>query len=114
MAERPDSSPAVPPAGPPSATGHSSPAGQKAWGGVFSEPTDRRVEAFSESISFEQPHAYFGVIGSKRRWATTVDALRERGISAAQLAGVRAPMGLELNAETPEEIALSKIGRAHV
>ncbi|GBL17381.1 dehydrogenase [Anaerolineae bacterium] len=54
-----------------------------------------------------QPHAYFGVIGSKRRWATTVDALHERGISAAQLAGVRAPMGLELNAETPEEIAVS-------
>ncbi len=54
-----------------------------------------------------QPHAYFGVIGSKRRWATTVDALQERGISAAQLAGVHAPMGLELNAETPEEIAVS-------
>ena len=36
-----------------------------------------------------------------------LDALQERGISAAQLAGVHAPMGLELNAETPEEIAVS-------
>jgi len=64
VAERPDSSPAVPPAGPPSASGHSSPAGQKAWGGVFSEPTDRRVEAFSESISYDRRLADDDIDGS--------------------------------------------------
>jgi xanthine dehydrogenase accessory factor len=53
------------------------------------------------------PHAYLGVIGSKRRWATAVRHLTEKGISAEKLARVHAPMGLELNAETPEEIALS-------
>jgi xanthine dehydrogenase accessory factor len=36
--------------------------------------------------------------------------LAEAGVPESQLAGVHAPMGLELNAETPEEIALSILG----
>jgi len=51
--------------------------------------------------------AYIGVIGSKRRWLTTVKALKEQGVSDALIAKVHSPMGLELNAETPEEIAVS-------
>jgi len=51
--------------------------------------------------------AYIGVIGSKRRWLTTVAALKEKGVSDAKIAKVHSPMGLELNAETPEEIAVS-------
>lgn len=53
------------------------------------------------------PHAYLGVIGSKRRWATAVKRLTEQGLAPEKLARVHAPMGLELNAETPEEIAVS-------
>ncbi|MFN8413686.1 MAG: XdhC family protein [Anaerolineales bacterium] len=51
--------------------------------------------------------AYIGVIGSRRRWATTVKALKEIGISEELINKVRSPMGLELQAETPEEIAVS-------
>ncbi len=51
--------------------------------------------------------AYIGVIGSKRRWLTTVKALKEQGVSDEKIARVHSPMGLELNAETPEEIAVS-------
>jgi xanthine dehydrogenase accessory factor len=51
--------------------------------------------------------AYIGVIGSRRRWATTYKQLLQSGISEDKLAKVRSPMGLELNAETPEEIAVS-------
>lgn len=51
---------------------------------------------------------YIGVIGSRRRWALTVRALKEeRAMTDAQLARVRAPIGLELQAETPKEIAIS-------
>ncbi|MCC6615908.1 MAG: XdhC family protein [Anaerolineae bacterium] len=50
---------------------------------------------------------YIGLIGSRRRWALTVNALKERGLSEAEIARVRAPIGLELNAETPKEIAIS-------
>ena len=50
---------------------------------------------------------YIGVIGSKRRWATTVKALKGKGVSDEKLAKVHSPIGLELQAETPEEIAVS-------
>jgi len=50
---------------------------------------------------------YIGLIGSRRRWALTVKALKERGLSEAEIGRIRAPIGLELNAETPKEIAVS-------
>jgi xanthine dehydrogenase accessory factor len=53
------------------------------------------------------PHAYLGVIGSRRRWATARRQLEAVGVPQSALAEVHAPMGLELKAETPEEIALS-------
>ncbi len=50
---------------------------------------------------------YIGVIGSRRRWATTVKALKEQGITEEQLSRVHSPIGLHIHAETPKEIALS-------
>ncbi|MEO6064021.1 MAG: XdhC family protein [Thermoflexales bacterium] len=58
-------------------------------------------------VLLRSPLAYIGVIGSRRRWATAVKALRAAGVSDADLARVRAPIGLEIRAETPEEIAVS-------
>jgi xanthine dehydrogenase accessory factor len=55
----------------------------------------------------ESDARYIGVIGSRRRWLTTVKTLREKGIPEEEIARVHSPMGLELNAETPEEIAVS-------
>jgi len=55
----------------------------------------------------ESQAAYIGVIGSKRRWLTTVKVLRDNGIADELIAKVHSPIGLELNAETPEEIAVS-------
>ena len=51
--------------------------------------------------------AYIGVIGSRRRWTQALKELREQGLAEEKLARVHAPIGLELNAETPEEIAVS-------
>lgn len=48
-----------------------------------------------------------GVMGSKRRWAHTRQRLLERGVAAEQLDRVRSPIGLEIGAETPEQIAMS-------
>jgi xanthine dehydrogenase accessory factor len=50
---------------------------------------------------------YIGIIGSKRRWHETKRLLVEDGMTAEQLARFHSPIGLELNAETPEEIAVS-------
>ncbi len=50
---------------------------------------------------------YLGLIGSRRRWALTVKALKEQGFTEQQLSRFHAPIGLELQAETPQEIAVS-------
>ena len=55
----------------------------------------------------ETPAAYIGVIGSRRRWEMTRKQLIGSGIDEELLARVHSPIGLELNAETPEEIAVS-------
>ncbi|MEW6717708.1 MAG: XdhC/CoxI family protein [Chloroflexota bacterium] len=62
------------------------------------------------------PAGYIGVIGSRRRWETTQGQLREVGVSEEQLKRVRSPIGLDIHAETPEEIAVSilaEIIRSH-
>jgi xanthine dehydrogenase accessory factor len=71
--------------------------------------TTRGVPVDLEALPalLDTPHAYLGVIGSKRRWATAARQLQERGVPAEALARVRSPLGLELHAETPEEIAVS-------
>ena len=51
--------------------------------------------------------AYVGVIGSKRRWATTQKKLLDNGVHADLIERVHSPIGLEIHAETPEEIAVS-------
>jgi xanthine dehydrogenase accessory factor len=51
--------------------------------------------------------AYIGVIGSRRRWATTLKQLQKNGVSNRAIKRIHSPIGLELNAETPEEIAVS-------
>ena len=51
--------------------------------------------------------AYFGVIGSKKRWAATLAGLRAQGVSEDLIAKVKSPIGLAIKAETPEEIAIS-------
>jgi len=55
----------------------------------------------------KQPHQYVGVISSRRRWKLTEEKLKEQGVSEEDLSKVYAPIGLDLNAETPEEIAVS-------
>jgi len=55
----------------------------------------------------ESDAGYIGVIGSKRRWATAVRELKAGGLPDDKIARVHSPMGLELQAETPEEIAVS-------
>ena len=50
---------------------------------------------------------YVGMIGSRRRVRAAFEALLEAGYTRAQLETVHAPIGLDIGAETPEEIAVS-------
>ncbi len=51
-----------------------------------------------------KPPAFIGMMGSRRRIRQVVEALPEQ---AAMLADLRAPVGLDIAAETPAEIAIS-------
>jgi xanthine dehydrogenase accessory factor len=53
------------------------------------------------------PATYVGMIGSKKKIAQTFATLREEGFTEQDLARVRAPIGLDIGAETPEEIAVA-------
>jgi len=50
---------------------------------------------------------YIGMIGSKAKTKAVFSHLMTKGISKEQLDRVHAPIGLEINAQTPEEIAVS-------
>ena len=51
--------------------------------------------------------AYVGMIGSRRRTSTVVQHLIDEGLPREDLEAVRTPIGLDIGAETPEEIALA-------
>ena len=51
--------------------------------------------------------AYTGMIGSRRRVAAARQQMRDEGYAADKIDAVRAPIGLDIGAETPEEIAVS-------
>jgi xanthine dehydrogenase accessory factor len=51
--------------------------------------------------------AYLGMIGSKRKVKEFNRLLRDEGVPQSKLDQVRAPIGLAIGAETPEEIAVS-------
>lgn len=51
--------------------------------------------------------AYIGMIGSLRKRNLIYRSLMEKGISAQRLSQVHSPIGLDIGAETPEEIAVS-------
>ena len=50
---------------------------------------------------------YVGMIGSRRKRDAIYDRLRAQGATDADLARVHCPVGLDIGAETPEEIAVS-------
>ena len=53
--------------------------------------------------------AYIGMIGSRKKNATVFQRLTKKGISQEELDKVHAPIGIDINAQTPEEIAVSII-----
>ena len=56
-----------------------------------------------------RPAAYVGMIGSRRRTAAVLQHLESEGVPREALDRVHTPIGLDIGAETPEEIAISII-----
>lgn len=55
----------------------------------------------------DRPARYIGMIGSRRRTTTIRERLRRDGVDPQHLHRVHAPIGLDIGALTPEEIAIA-------
>lgn len=60
-----------------------------------------------QAHALKTPARYIGVIGSRRKTAAVFARLREMGYTDADLARITTPIGLDIKAETPAEIAVS-------
>jgi xanthine dehydrogenase accessory factor len=75
---------------------------------TYSHPIDREILAYC----LKKPHAYLGMIGSRRKTGLTRKMFMEAGIGTEEeLQSVDMPMGVEIHAEGPEEIAVSILGK---
>ena len=72
---------------------------------VVTRNTDLDVESLRHLLATEI--GSIGVMGSARRWQTTCQSLADLGIALGDIERVTSPIGLELGAENPEEIAVS-------
>ena len=72
---------------------------------IVTRGVDRDVEAVPHAL--RSPARYVGVMGSERRWGEVRRALLDGGLAEDELARIHAPIGIEINAETLEEIAVS-------
>ncbi|MCX8022153.1 MAG: XdhC family protein [Syntrophorhabdaceae bacterium] len=69
-----------------------------------------RGHKYDAHVLFEvlkRPTRYIGMIGSKRKVRIVLDHMRQSGFSEEQLEKVHAPIGIDIKAETPQEIAIS-------
>lgn len=57
--------------------------------------------------ALHSPVWYLGMVGSRRKMEATFDLLRKDGFTEEDLARIVTPIGLSIDAETPEEIAVS-------
>ena len=53
---------------------------------------------------------YIGMIGSRRKRDKIYQALQEEGFTQQDINRVYSPIGLDIGAETPEELAVSIVG----
>ena len=60
--------------------------------------------------ALETNAVYIGMIGSRKKRDAIFDALLNEGFSEDDLKRVHAPIGIDIGAETPEEIAVSIVG----
>ncbi|MBI5876988.1 MAG: XdhC family protein [Chloroflexi bacterium] len=56
------------------------------------------------------PAPYIGLVSSRRKFKLIADKLRARGFGDEDINRIHAPIGLDIGAETPEEIAVAIMG----
>jgi len=70
---------------------------------------DPKIDNPALIVALNSPARYVGALGSRRTHAKRLVSLQEEGISEELMQRIHAPVGLDIGARTPEEIALSII-----
>jgi len=68
---------------------------------------DPKIDDPALRVALPSPARYIGVLSSRKTHAKRVERLTATGIPPEQLARIYTPIGLDIGAKTPEEIALS-------
>ncbi len=68
---------------------------------------DPKIDDRALKVALPSRAGYVGALGSRKTQAKRRQRLAEAGLSEAELARLRGPIGLSIGAQTPEEIALS-------
>jgi xanthine dehydrogenase accessory factor len=70
---------------------------------------DEKIDNPALAFAVRSPARYIGALGSKKTHARRVAALKEIGVTDEEIARIHAPIGLDIGARRPEEIAVSII-----
>lgn len=71
---------------------------------------DPKIDDFPIRAALEAGCFYVGALGSRKTHAKRVDRLVQAGVSADAVGRIDAPIGLDIGASTPGEIAVSILG----
>jgi xanthine dehydrogenase accessory factor len=68
---------------------------------------DPKLDDPALAVALRSPVFYIGALGSKKTHARRVERLLAQGFSADEIARIQAPVGLDIGARSPAEIAVS-------
>ncbi|SOC85918.1 xanthine dehydrogenase accessory factor [Ensifer adhaerens] len=71
---------------------------------------DPKIDDYPLVSSLKTGCFYVGALGSRKTHAKRVERLKEAGCTDAQIARISAPIGLDIGASTPGEIAVAILG----
>jgi xanthine dehydrogenase accessory factor len=72
---------------------------------------DPKIDDPALTAALDSPAFYIGALGSKKTQAARHGRLMARGFSDVKLARIHGPVGLDIGAKNPEEIALSIVAQ---
>lgn len=71
---------------------------------------DPKIDDFPIAEALKTGCFYVGALGSRKTHAKRVERLRESGITEAEIGRIDAPIGLDVGAQSPAEIAVAVLG----
>ncbi len=81
--------------------------GLDGWTAFAALTHDPKIDNPALKLALEAGCFYVGALGSKKTHARRVEALKQMGVGDAKIADIHAPIGLNIGATSPQEIALA-------